>query len=432
MEDNTGLRMASVWKLFAVSEYLLFNINDCLASNNPAISFYCREFWGVHEDAVLSSVDLGTSLCGRVAAAMALELLAIQSVGRLCGSPRWKDSICERTISQLRTAVSLVYGNSAVLLDLALTSGDDNCKSLHKTLLLCQRLPVIPPKGHAAILKSNSEQALGTFRKILNVESGLPSTAQGLSDLKQKVFARLEFRPIGKCAWGWRRWRWSGKTLVCHPVIWFEPIPPMTTLVSLSNLLTNHDVPPKLTVVLDLDETLVYFSEMAGKLLIRPGCVNFLNELHNRNIEIVFFTAATEDYGSWVVDCLENLGAPKGLNKLFRQHALPCGPIFLKDLSRLGRDLTKTVIVDNIKENFSLQSAHGIFIKTWQGEPDHVLSALQELIISMASSSQDVSQFLKSNISQLKLIEEGFLQKKKIHTASRLPAATVSFVRKNS
>jgi len=40
-------------------------------------------------------------------------------------------------------------------------------------------------------------------------------------------------------------------------------------------------------------------------------------------------------------------------------------PLIIKDLSKLGRDLSKTIIVDNIAENFVLQKDSGIFISTW-------------------------------------------------------------------
>lgn len=41
------------------------------------------------------------------------------------------------------------------------------------------------------------------------------------------------------------------------------------------------------------------------------------------------------------------------------------GNIIVKDLSLIGRDLTKTMIVDNVSDNFIMQPDSGIFIKTW-------------------------------------------------------------------
>jgi CTD small phosphatase-like protein 2 len=37
----------------------------------------------------------------------------------------------------------------------------------------------------------------------------------------------------------------------------------------------------------------------------------------------------------------------------------------VKDISKLGRNLDKTIIIDNVWENFQLQPENGIFIKTW-------------------------------------------------------------------
>ena len=41
---------------------------------------------------------------------------------------------------------------------------------------------------------------------------------------------------------------------------------------------------------------------------------------------------------------------------------------YIKDLSKLGRDLSKVVIVDNNKDNFSLQPENGLFISSYFGE----------------------------------------------------------------
>jgi len=55
--------------------------------------------------------------------------------------------------------------------------------------------------------------------------------------------------------------------------------------------------------------------------------------------------------------------------------------VFVKDLSRIGRDLSKTIIVDNVAENFQLQPDNGIFIKSWFDDmTDTALTELAPLL----------------------------------------------------
>ena len=90
--------------------------------------------------------------------------------------------------------------------------------------------------------------------------------------------------------------------------------------------------------------------------------------------EIVIFTAGVKDYADWVIDQLD----PKKKyiqHRLYRQHTINRSktnpyPLIIKDLSKIGRPLTKTIIVDNIAENFLLQKDSGIFIKTWYDDKD--------------------------------------------------------------
>ena len=42
--------------------------------------------------------------------------------------------------------------------------------------------------------------------------------------------------------------------------------------------------------------------------------------------------------------------------------------MIIKDLSRIGRDLKRTIIVDNIATNFLEQRDNGIFISTWHDD----------------------------------------------------------------
>jgi CTD small phosphatase-like protein 2 len=118
-----------------------------------------------------------------------------------------------------------------------------------------------------------------------------------------------------------------------------------------------------------LDETLVHFEAAERKFRLRPGCLAFLRALAHPYYEIVVFTAASQDYADFILNVLD----PERqliLHRLYRQHTLVTEEgIYLKDLSRLGRDLSKTIIIDNIRENFERQDANGIEIKTWIGDP---------------------------------------------------------------
>lgn len=75
------------------------------------------------------------------------------------------------------------------------------------------------------------------------------------------------------------------------------------------------------------------------------------------------FTAALKDYANWI---LNDVDPSKYISKRFyRDSCTFRRGTYLKDLSKIGKDLTKTVIVDNLPENFSMQPYNGIAIKSW-------------------------------------------------------------------
>lgn len=83
--------------------------------------------------------------------------------------------------------------------------------------------------------------------------------------------------------------------------------------------------------------------------------------------------------------------------RLYRQHAIPNGPVFVKDLSRVGRDLSKMIIVDNVAENFQLQPDNGIFIKSWFDDTsDTALSELAPLLSEIVKKKADVREALRT------------------------------------
>ncbi|XP_024521892.1 probable phosphatase PSR2 isoform X1 [Selaginella moellendorffii] len=151
----------------------------------------------------------------------------------------------------------------------------------------------------------------------------------------------------------------------------------------------------ELTVILDLDETLVCAYDSAGlppglhsravntgmtwfqleclaadkdkegnvkincvMVYERPGLREFLARA-SQFAELVLFTAGLEGYARPLVDRIDpenrisaRLYRPATLVTKYREH--------IKDLSRLGRDLRRTVIIDNNPCSFILQPSNGI------------------------------------------------------------------------
>ena len=151
------------------------------------------------------------------------------------------------------------------------------------------------------------------------------------------------------------------------------------------------------TLVLDLDETLVHYmedeEEYNAYVKVRLGAENFINEL-SKFCEIVIFTASTEDYANTVInglDCKNNISY-----KLYRQHTNFVNGFNIKDLSKLGRDISKVIIIDNIEENFSLQPDNGLNICDFEGdENDNELNfLLYDLLDVVKISGLDVREKL--------------------------------------
>jgi Dullard-like phosphatase family protein len=160
----------------------------------------------------------------------------------------------------------------------------------------------------------------------------------------------------------------------------------------------NHSstVPPflpeikekEMCLVLDLDETLVHYSIQGtmGQLLVRPYCQEFLATVAEK-FEVVVFTAGLQEvrirqYADWAIDIIDAERTVK--HRLYRQHTLQLGPNYIKDLSRIGRDLKKTVIVDNMPANFQLQPDNGIHIRSWIGDTQD--TALQSLALTLTGT----------------------------------------------
>ena len=68
----------------------------------------------------------------------------------------------------------------------------------------------------------------------------------------------------------------------------------------------------------------------------------------------------------------------------------------MKDLSKLGRDLSKVVIVDNIKENFQRQPENGLHIIDFEGDENdqELIYLLEDLLQLFSKPGIDVRNYL--------------------------------------
>ena len=150
------------------------------------------------------------------------------------------------------------------------------------------------------------------------------------------------------------------------------------------------------TLVVDLDETLVHYVEEESRayVQVRPYADYFLTEM-GKHFEIVIFTAAAEDYADIVLNELDKNNAID--YKLYRKHTEQINGVFIKDLSKLGRDINKVVIIDNNKDNFSLQPENGLHICSFLGdqEDDELYLLTEDLMKIIKGNKKDLRPAVK-------------------------------------
>ena len=171
----------------------------------------------------------------------------------------------------------------------------------------------------------------------------------------------------------------------------------------------NHFIPvPRLkkksnkqyTLVLDLDETLIHFKaypndDSSGILQFRPFLSEFLSGVVNY-YELIVFTAATQDYADPIINAIEQKGT-KFDHRLYRIHTRILNNVFVKDLSSLGRDMSRIIIVDNMEQNYKLQPDNGITIRPFWGKDinDMALFDLCDILIRIVKQNMDVRKGIK-------------------------------------
>ena len=161
----------------------------------------------------------------------------------------------------------------------------------------------------------------------------------------------------------------------------------------------------KYSLVLDLDETLIYLKRDSNEkskrkvIILRPFLHEFLSKM-KKIYELILFSYEIQEYVDPIVDLIEKK-EKYFEHRLYKQHTKFNGKYYIKDLSRLGRDIRRILIIDNISQNFKLQKNNGICIKPFYGDvvSDRntlkFLSIILEKIRYDADESNDIRDSLR-------------------------------------
>jgi hypothetical protein len=165
-----------------------------------------------------------------------------------------------------------------------------------------------------------------------------------------------------------------------------------TMLHSSTQLLPSPRGEKRYTVVLDLDETVIYGRE--GALSARAHLKHFLRAI-DEVAEVVVWTAGERSYAKAVVKEINTEGVIRHL--VYRDEVWFNESDYTKDLRKLGRDTDYVLIVENTPDCVRENPMNGIIVSDFEGTTkrrDETLLKLTEVVQALVKSALPVPKFL--------------------------------------
>ena len=134
----------------------------------------------------------------------------------------------------------------------------------------------------------------------------------------------------------------------------------------------------KYTLILDLDETLIYSQinfncKLNNKiflpkttLIMRPGLHEFLHDM-KLLYELIIFSPGSPEYVDPIIKSIEK--EEKYFDYVLYRHHMIVDDYGdnVKNLDLIGRNLNSVIIIDDVSKNFKLQKENGICIRPFVG-----------------------------------------------------------------
>jgi len=210
-----------------------------------------------------------------------------------------------------------------------------------------------------------------------------------------------------------------------NPYVFIKSLPPYDLVAPLRPPVAlppkAKDAPP-ISLVLDLDETLVHctvepvddadlvfpvdFHGMTYQVHVRlrPYLFEFLEKIKGK-YEVIVFTASQKVYANELLNLID----PEGKyiqHRMYRESCLAVEGNFLKDLNVLGRDLATCVLVDNSPHAFGYQVDNGIPIESWFDDPQDTELRKLERFCRTLHGVKDLRTVIRKTFQTHRLVEE--------------------------